>query len=363
MKIVSYLKQFDWFLFLAALFLIGVGMAAILSTVWGKEELMVILNKQIIAAAIGVVVIFILALINYKIFINYAYVIYAISITSLIAVLILGDNIRGTKGWFNFGFFQLQPAEFAKLALLIILAKYFSSISGKPSRIQHILVSGALTLVPVALIIMQPDLGSALVLVFLWMLMLLISGIKKKYIATLVAVGFFIVLISWSFILKPYQKERIMTFVDPMRDPLGAGYHMIQSKIAVGSGNLYGRGLGHGTQSQLNFLPDQHTDFIFAVISEELGFMGAFLLLALLCFLLFRFIKISKKARNEFGLMLALGGCFLLLIQITINIGMNIGVLPITGVPLPFVSYGGSALITCMALIGILQSVVVRRAV
>jgi rod shape determining protein RodA len=193
--------------------------------------------------------------------------------------------------------------------------------------------------------------------------MLLTSGIKKEYIAGLITVGFFVIWLAWSFLLAPYQKERVLSFVNPMGDPLGAGYHMIQSKIAVGSGQFFGRGLGHGTQSQLNFLPDQHTDFIFAVIAEELGFIGASLLLFLLIFLLFRIIKIAKKARNEFGLMLALGSCFLFLIQILINIGMNIGILPVAGVPLPFVSYGGSALIFSLVAIGILESIVVRRSV
>ena len=363
MKILSYLKQFDWFLFLTSLFLVGVGMAAILSTTWGNENLTVILNKQIIAATIGIVFVFLLTFFNYQTLANYSYVIYVITLLVLIAVLIFGQEIRGTKGWFNFGFFQFQPAELAKVALLIILSKYFSGISGKPSRIQYILISGIITLIPIGLVMIQPDLGSALILLSLWIFMLLTSGIKKEYVAGLVAIGFFVIWLAWSFLLVPYQKERILTFVNPMSDPLGAGYHMIQSKIAVGSGQFLGRGLGHGTQSQLNFLPDQHTDFIFAVIAEELGFIGASLLLFLLIFLLFRIIKIAKKARNEFGLMLALGSCFLFLTQILINVGMNVGILPVAGVPLPFVSYGGSALIFSLVVIGILESVVVRRSV
>lgn len=363
MKFLSYLKQFDWFLFLAALFLVGVGMAAILSTTWGNENLSVILEKQIIAALIGLILIFLLALFNYQTLANYSYVIYIGTLLVLIAVLIFGQEIRGTKGWFNLGFFQFQPAELAKVALLIILSKYFSGVSGKPSRIQYILISGLITLIPISLIMMQPDLGSSLILLSLWIFMLLTSGIKKEYVVGLVAVGFLVIWLAWSFFLASYQKERVLTFINPMSDPLGAGYHMIQSKIAVGSGQFVGRGLGHGTQSQLNFLPDQHTDFIFAVVAEELGFIGASLLLFLLAFLLFRIIKIAKKARNEFGLMLALGSCFLFLTQIIINVGMNVGMLPVAGVPLPFVSYGGSALIFSLIVIGILESIVVRRSV
>ncbi|NQU99511.1 MAG: FtsW/RodA/SpoVE family cell cycle protein, partial [Parcubacteria group bacterium] len=259
MKLLSYLKQFDWFLFLASLFLVGVGMAAILSTTWGNENLTVILNKQIIAAIIGIAMIFLLALFNYQTLANYSYVIYILTLLVLVGVLIFGQEIRGTKGWFNLGFFQFQPAELAKVALLIILSKYFSGISGKPSRIQYILISGAITIIPIGLIMMQPDLGSSLILLSLWIFMLLTSGIKKEYVAGLVAIGFVVIGLAWTFLFAPYQKERILSFVNPMNDPLGSGYHMIQSKIAVGSGQFLGRGLGHGTQSQLNFLPDQHT--------------------------------------------------------------------------------------------------------
>lgn len=363
MKFTFYLKQLDWFLFLTAILLVSLGMAAILSTTWGEMNSYKILDKQVIAAIAGIFLFFLLTLLNYQLLKNYAYIFYLVMIGVLIVVLFLGKEIRGTKGWFDFGFFQFQPTEFAKIVLLIILAKYFSSVSGKPRQIRHIIVSGLLTFVPVGLILVQPDLGSALILVLLWILMLLISGIKKEYIAVLILLGLSISWIGWNFVLASYQKDRILSFINPMRDPLGAGYHMIQSKIAIGSGKLIGRGLGHGPQSQLKFLPDQHTDFIFAVISEELGFLGAVFLLSLFCFLLLRIVKISKKVKDEFGLMLTLGACFLFLIQIFINIGMNVGVLPVTGVPLPFVSYGGSALLFSFILLGILESITVRRVV
>jgi rod shape determining protein RodA len=363
MKFTSYLKQFDWFLFLAAILLASIGIAAILSTTWGGQDSMKILDKQIIAAVAGIFFVFGLTFLSYQVLKSYAYVLYAVMISSLVAVLLFGKEIRGTKGWFDLGFFQFQPTEFAKIALLIILAKYFSSISGKSSQIQHILVSSALALIPVGLVLLQPDLGSALILIFLWFLMLLLSGIKKKYVVTLVFLGVSLFWFSWNFALATYQKDRILSFINPMRDPLGAGYHMIQSKIAIGSGELIGRGLGHGPQSQLKFLPDQHTDFIFAVISEELGFLGAGLLLLLLLFLLLRIVKISKKVKDEFGLMVVVGTCFLFLVQMLINIGMNVGVLPVVGVPLPFVSYGGSALLFSFIILGILESITVRKAV
>ena len=361
MKFSFYLKHFDWPLFLVTVLLMSIGIMAIFSTISGDLELSSkILNKQLVTCLFGILLIFVLACLNYQIFRSYAYILYILIIVLLIGVLFFGKEIRGTQGWFEFGSFQFQPAEFAKIILLVILAKYFSSISGKESRVQYVLVSGILTLIPTVLILLQPDLGSALILVGLWLAMLLISGIKKKYIAILFTFGCFFIWIFWNGILATYQKDRILSFINPMRDPLGAGYHMIQSKIAIGSGGFLGRGLGHGPQSQLNFLPDQHTDFIFAVISEELGFLGSFLLFFFLFFLLLRILKISKRVRDEFGLMLVLGTCLLFLIQILVNVGMNLGVLPIAGIPLPLVSYGGSALLACLIMLGILESVAIR---
>jgi rod shape determining protein RodA len=352
-------RQFDWSIFITAIVLIFVGFMAILSTTWQEGQMMKFIDKQIIAVVLGLLLLFLLASLNYKIFGNWAYSFYIIICLLLVFVLLFGREIRGTRGWFDFGFFQFQPSEFAKIALLIILAKYFSSISGKPSHFQYVIVSGILTLIPTILVLFQPDLGSALILVFMWLCMLLLSGIKKHHILALVTFGIIIFWVGWHFILITYQKERILTFVNPGRDPLGSGYHLIQSKIAIGSGEIFGRGLGRGPQSQLQFLPDKHTDFIFAVIAEELGFLGAGLLLALLLFLIWRIIVLAKQIHDEFAMMLVLGTLLFFLIQIFINIGMNLGILPVAGVPLPFVSYGGSSMIASLIVLGILQGVAV----
>lgn len=353
------LRQLDWSIFIPALLLIFIGFMAIISTTWQEGQVMKFIDKQIIAVILGLILFFLLTLLNYQIFSNWAYAFYFIICGLLVFVLFFGREIRGTRGWFDFGFFQFQPSEFAKIALLIILAKYFSSISGKPSRFQYVVVSSILTLIPTLLILVQPDLGSALILVFMWFFMLLVSGVKKNHILALIAGGIFVFFIGWHFILLPYQKERILTFVNPARDPLGAGYHLIQSKIAIGSGEIFGRGLGRGPQSQLKFLPDKHTDFIFAVIAEELGFLGAGMLLGLLLFLIWRIIVLARQVHDEFAMMLILGALLFFLIQIFVNIGMNLGILPIAGVPLPLVSYGGSAMIAVLLVLGILESVAI----
>ncbi len=354
---LKFFRQLDWSILIPVLVSVFLGMMAILSTTWKEEHVVRYINKQVLALVIGLVLVYFLAKFNYHVFGSWAYYLYFFSLLTLILVLIFGTEIRGTRGWFNLGIFQFQPAEFAKLALLVMLAKYFSSIAGKPSRFQYIVVSGLMTLLPVGLILLQPDLGSAIMLVALWLCMLLVSGIKREHTLILIAVAAVVLFVGWSFALKPYQKARISSFLNPSADPLGSGYHLIQSKIAIGAGGILGRGLGRGTQSQLQFLPDEHTDFIFAVIAEELGLLGAGLVLALLGFLMWRIVRLASLIKEDFGLMLALGAAFLFSCQILINVGMNLGILPVTGVPLPFISYGGSALIMVLVIIGILENI------
>ncbi len=357
-KFLQVFKKLDWILFVAVIFLISLGLIAIISTTY-QDGLQDFVIKQIIAAVIGLIFLFALAFLDYRILQNYAYILYAIFSASLVLVLFFGTIFQGTRGWFNFGFFQFQPAEFVKIALIIVLARYFVQAK-KQSNVIHIIVSGSITLVSAFLIMLQPDMGTALVLIVTWFGMLLISGIKKSYIFTIAIIGLAVVFVFWNFLLYDYQKDRILSFVSPEKDPLGAGYNMIQSKIAIGSGGMFGRGLGHGTQSQLKFLPAQHTDFIFAVISEELGFIGSGFMLILFFVLLFRILRTAIKARDEFGLMIACGVAIQFTFQILINIGMNLGILPIAGVPLPLVSYGGSAMLASLISLGIVESIYVR---
>ena len=361
-RVSTLIKQFDWLMFLAVILLVCVGLVMIYSSI--STELILNIDKikiQLLALIIGLILLFAMAFFDYRLFKNYAYALYGIQLVLLVLVLIFGIEVRGTRGWFSFAGFQFQPAELAKFVLLIVLAKYFSSQTGKPSRFQFVVVPGILTLIPVALIMLQPDFGSAAILVLLWIGMLLLFGIKKKYSIILAGGAAILGWISWYWILRGYHRERILTFLYPGKDPLGSGYNIIQSKTAIGSGGIFGKGLGYGTQSQLNFLPDQHTDFIFAILAEELGLIGAVVLLALLTFLLIRMIKVARMTRDTFGVMLAVGVIFIFLGQSFLNIGMNIGVIPVTGVPLPLVSYGGSSLLIGLMMIGLLESIYVRR--
>lgn len=359
LKFLQLFKKLDWILFSASFLLISLGLAAIISTTY-QEGLQDFVIKQIVAVILGLILFFIMAFLDYRIFQNYAYVLYAVFTIALLLVLFFGTIFQGTRGWFNLGFFQFQPAEFIKIALIIILARYFVNAK-KQSILKHIIVSGIIMLIPSFLIILQPDMGSALVLVATWFGMLLISGLKKSYVLTIAIASLVLASILWNFLLYDYQKNRILSFINPEKDPLGSGYNMIQAKIAIGSGGLTGRGLGHGTQSQLKFLPAQHTDFIYAVISEELGFVGSACALILFFILIFRILRTAIKARDEFGLMLCCGIAIQFTFQILVNIGMNLSIMPIAGVPLPFVSYGGSAMLATMISLGIVQSIFVRN--
>jgi len=254
--------------------------------------------------------------------------------------------------------FSFQPAEFAKLGLVIFSAWWISKQARRFDRWQFILTSGFFTLLLAGIIMLQPDLGSALVLFGIWFGLLFLTGTKKRYIFFLIGVGVAVALFAWFFLFKLYQQERLLTFIDPARDPLGAGYNVTQSIIAIGSGRFLGRGLGFGSQSQLHFLPEAQTDFIFSVIAEELGFVGAFIVLLFYFLLLWRLLVVSKKCTDDFSAYLILGVMLLFFIQIIINIGGSTGFLPVTGVTLPFLSYGGSSLLINFLLLGVAESTV-----
>jgi rod shape determining protein RodA len=275
--------------------------------------------------------------------------------------LVFGARIRGAISWFRVGPFNFEPVELVKLIMILILAQYFSLRHIELYRIRHIIVSGIYIAIPTALIFFQPDLGSAMVLVFLWLGIVLIAGIKLRHLIILFLIGIIIFGIAWLGLLKPYQKERLLSFINPYLDPLGSGYHRIQSVIAIGAGKLLGRGLGQGSQSQLDFLPEQHTDFIFASIAEEWGFIGVCLFFILYFLFFWRIIKIALGSTNNFARLFCVGAAVVFLFQVFVNIGMNLGILPIAGISLPFVSYGGSNLIISFITFGIIQSIAVRN--
>ena len=286
---------------------------------------------------------------------------YILIILSLIAVWFFGRSIRGSTRWIDLGFFRLQPAEFAKLISVIIMAKFLDQSGEKIKNFRYVLLSAIYVGIPAFLILIEPDLGSSLVIVFTWAAMLFFSRMNKKHFAVLLIAGIVLSTFSWFFVLHDYQKSRVYSFVDPSKDPQGRGYNVLQSIIAVGSGSLTGRGVGRGLQSQLKFLPERQTDFIFASTAEELGLLGSLFILGMFTLMFSRMVKAAASARDNFGMYLTLGIFFMLLFQVVVNVGMNIGLLPVTGIPLPLLSFGGSSLLTTMLALGLVQSVIARQ--
>lgn len=357
----KFFSQFDWLLFASLILLTTIGIMVIYSTELGSEAGFGIVKRQLLFFGTGLIFMFVLSFLNYDVIKNYVIPLYIIAILTLIFVLLFGDSVRGSKSWFDIGSFRVQPSEFVKVITIIVLGQYFAKFGREMYQFRHVVISGIIVFIPVLLILIQPDLGSAMILFFIWLGMILVSGINKFHIFLLLTVVFISSVFGWFVFLEDYQKDRFLTFINPQIDPLGEGYNVIQSVIAVGSGGFIGKGLGHGSQSQLNFLPEQHTDFVFAVLAEELGFIGAFFLILLLFFFITRILRSITLSRNNFGFLIASGVTIMLIIQILINIGMNLGLLPVAGIPLPFLSYGGSSMWASFMAIGIVQSILVWR--
>ena len=359
----SMIKKIDWPM-LAVIFVLAIiSCLNVYSSTYqsvGNQFLI----KQIIFYTVSIIIMLALALVDYRIFRNQSWIILSFYFTTLClltAVLFFGKTIRGSRSWFDLGPFNLEPVELMKLGLILILAKYFSTRHIEMYRIRHILISGIYLAVPTALVLKQPDFGSVMILVFIWLGMIIISGIKLKHLAIVGGVGILIFILSWFFVFKDYQKARLTSFLDPYQDPLGTGYNIIQSKIAIGNGGIWGRGLTQGSQTQFDFLPEAHTDFIFANIAEEWGLIGVLVLLACFMFLFWRVLKVCLNSQNNFARLFALGYLLLIFIQFAVNISTNLGLLPITGIVLPFISYGGSNLLASFIGLGILQSVIIRQ--
>lgn len=316
------------------------------------------LLKQSIWACVALVVMFLVSRIDIS-FIKKPWVLFGlftISNVLLMLVMLVGKTTKGATSWFSLGGISFQPSDIVKLVLILILAKYFSRRHVEIANIRHLLVSGAYFFIPFFLVFLQPDFGSAIVFGAIWLGMVLVSGLSKKHLLILFGAGLVIGGLLWGFVFKPYQKARIMNFLNPLSDVRGSGYNAYQSMIAVGSGQVIGKGVGFGTQSRLNFLPEYETDFIFAAFSEEWGFIGSFLVILCYGVILWRISRLAIRGQTNFEILYAVGLGIYFTTHIVINIGMNIGILPVTGIPLPFMSYGGSHLITeCLGL-GILFS-------
>ncbi|HEX2792503.1 MAG TPA: rod shape-determining protein RodA [Candidatus Paceibacterota bacterium] len=281
---------------------------------------------------------------------------YGIVLALLALLLVAANTIQGAKSWFDLGFFSLQPADPAKIVFVALLAKYFSRRHMEIGHFKHILVSGIYAGIPILLILVEPDLGTAVILMMVWLGMILISGISKKHLAIIFTAGLIAALGLWTFALQDYQKARIVSFVNPAADINGSGYNAYQATVAVGSGELWGKGVGQGTQSKLRFLPEYETDFIFASFAEEWGFVGVVIVLALYALLLARLIAIARRAATNFDALFTLGIAIVFLAHTTVHVGINIGLLPVTGTTIPFMSYGGSHLMMEFAALGIVAS-------
>lgn len=332
---------------IAVLLLLTLGIAVIYSS---SPSLAI---QQGIFALVGMGLYFILKSFDYRSLTSFIKLAYFITILLLVVTLILGYESRGSVRWIPLGFFNLQPSEIAKVVLMLALADFWrKNLPGW----KNILKSFLILLPMAALIFRQPDLGTALTVSFIWLSMLIASHISFKKISLMAIVLTLVTPVIW-LLLRDYQKQRIYSFISPTSDPQGIGFHVIQSMIAVGSGGIFGRGLGRGTQSRLQFLPEFRTDFIFAFIAEELGLVGSMLVIGLYSYIFYCLYKVMTQSSERFGELIIIGVVGMLFFQIVVNIGMNIGVLPITGITLPLLSYGGSSLITTLICFGIIASI------
>jgi len=358
-----HIRKLDWIIVFTSIFLTGLGILSIYSSSLGRADFGNV-QKQIIFLLIGIGLLFIISFFDYRLLRNDPYFIlllYIIGVIALAGLLLFAPEIRGVKGWYRIGSISIDPIEYMKLVLIILMAKYFSLRHIEVYRIRHIVLTGIYFFIPISLIAFQPDLGPVVILMLLWMVTLLLSGVKLRHFLILVLVGVILFSLGWSVFLLDHQKNRILSFLEPELDPLGIGWSQEQSRIAIGNGVLTGQGFGNGTQTQYGFLSEPQTDFIFAAIAEEFGLFGVTLLFILMGILLWRVLRIGYYATSNFSRLFAAGFAILLISQTFVNVGMNLGLLPIIGISLPFISYGGSSLIFTYIGLGILQSIHSRR--
>lgn len=317
-------------------------------------------QRQGVFAVLNVALAVFLLNFDYNMLQRYGMKLYGVNIVLLVAVMLFGHTALGAQRWIQIGPITLQPSEFSKVIMIISLAALLADKVGKLNTLQDLLPIALFVGVPFLLVLKQPDLGTSLVFIAIFLGMIFAAGVNLKLLGGLFGVGLLASPVLWHF-LKDYQKMRILVFLDPNVDPLGSGYHIIQSEIAIGSGQLFGKGLFEGTQSQLDFLPENHTDFIFAVVGEEMGFIGAAFLLVLYLILLWRGIRIAQEASDMFGMLLAVGITSMLAFHVLVNIGMTMGIMPVTGIPLPLMSYGVSSLTTNIMAIALLLNIYMKK--
>jgi rod shape determining protein RodA len=346
-------SNIDWIAFSAALALCALGLLT-MNSFSGLDPLFV---RQTIWILVSVGVFFIASSVDWR-FLRRSTVaasIFGILIVPLLFLLILGTAVKGAKSWLNFGGLGIEPVEFVKLALIIALAKYFSRRHIEIRNIRHVLVSGAYAAIVFVLVTLQPDFGGAIIIALMWLGMVLVSGISRTHLFVVITIGIVAFAGLWFFGFHDYQKQRILTFINPTGDIRGAGYNAYQSTIAVGSGQFFGKGIGYGTQSKLRFLPEYQTDFIFAAFSEEWGFFGILIVFALFGVIFWRVIAAASRGASNFETLFALGVLFYLSAHFILHVGINMGILPVTGTTIPFMSYGGSHLLAEFLALGMIS--------
>lgn len=349
------LRSMDWALLGCLLCLAVFGMITLYAAV--HQGGLGLWQRQLIFWGLGLLVLFVLCFVPLRILGLSSWPVYLLALLLLILVPLLGDVQMGARRWLHLGAFNLQPSEIMKWALMLVMANWFASREAR--SVVDLGFAMLLFIMPAALIVTQPDLGTTMVILFATTAMLIAAGLPWRWFGIAVVAAIAAIPVLWNF-MHGYQKKRVLTLLDPQSDPLGAGYHVIQSTIAIGSGGLFGKGFLQGTQARLHFLPEQHTDFIFSVIAEEGGFIAAALLLLLYAILITRILVISQRAHSRFASLICIGVASIFMLYIVVNIGMVSGLLPVVGLPLPFISYGGSALVTMLAALGLVMRVVIE---
>ncbi len=360
------ISNFDVSFLVSVGLLIAIGLTAVYSATYSMSGgTHTLFKKQLLWIIFGLATMAALAFFDYRRLERWGYVLYVMAILLLLATLAVGHSGMGAQRWLHLGPFTFQPSEVAKLFIIVALAKYFAEDGiTRGHTLRQLVKPLLLVMLPVGLVVKQPDLGTGLMFLFIFCAVVIVAGIRIKSFLLLFTASAISAPAVWGILwkhLKDYQRKRLTMFLSPERDPSGAGYHIIQSKIAIGSGSIFGKGFLHGTQSQLNFLPERHTDFIFSVISEEWGFIGSITVLAVYLFIVLWGIETAHKAKDRFGALLAVGAVAMIFFHIVINIGMTVGIMPVVGVPLPLVSYGGTSALTTLIALGLLTSVNLRR--
>lgn len=355
-------RHFDPVLLLAMITLVAYGLAMIYSATYERTSAQIdpLVYHQAIYGLLGLLLFLVLSGLDYHVLGNFAWPLYLGAVALLGLVLVVGRILHGSQRWIDFGPMQFQPSEFAKVCVILALGKFLASRSDEIKGLRVVALSIVIPAVPLALVQLQPDFGTATVYAAIWLGMLFAAGVPLRYFGGFFGLTALAAPVAWLG-MHDYQRQRILTFLDPQRDPLNSGYNSIQALISVGAGELTGRGYLSGSQSQLHFLRVQYADFIFSVLAEELGFVGAFALLVLFGVVFLRGFRAANRSRERFGRLVSCGVVTMIAYQVVVNVGMNVGLLPVTGVPLPMISYGGSALMTFMGALGILESVVMRH--